>query len=70
MSAATAGRVHQLCVAEGAKYEGSFKGEHGVEQEDFINAAITETLRAGGEVFMLPATAMPAKAQMAAILRF
>lgn len=63
LDAAQAGRVHQVCVAEGAH-------EAGPQDEDLVNAAIMETLRGGGDVFMLPAAAMPNRVTVAAILRF
>ena len=68
--AALAGRVHQLCVAEGAVVRGSLKRHGGFEKEDLVNAAIVETLRHGGEVFMLPPSSMPEDTPVAAILRF
>jgi hypothetical protein len=56
-NAALAGRVHQLCIAEEA-------------EDDQGNGVIAETLRHGGEVFMLPRERMPKDVPMAAILRF
>ena len=38
--------------------------------EDLVNAAVVETLRAGGEVFMLPQDKMQAAHPLAAILRY
>jgi len=70
LNAAAAGRVHQLCAAEAAEVRGSMKSHGGFEDEDLVNAAIVDTLRHGGEVFMLPATTMPKAAPLAAILRF
>jgi hypothetical protein len=61
--AATAGRVHQLCVRKGTE----FAGPGG---EDQINAAVVETLRTGGEVFMLPQDKVPVAHPLAAILRY
>jgi hypothetical protein len=61
--AASEGRVHRLCVRAGAETAGP-------GGEDLVNAAIVETLRAGGEVFMVPQDKMPAAAPLAAILRY
>lgn len=70
LSAAMDGRVHQLCAAEDTGFKGPLTGQGGMEQEDLVNAAIVETLRHGGEVFMLPPDDMPEGAPLAAILRF
>jgi len=61
--AAAEGRVHRLCVCSGAE----FAGPGG---EDLVNAAVVETLRAGGEVFMLPPDKMQEAHPLAAILRY
>ncbi len=61
--AAAEGRVHRLCVRTGAE----FAGPGG---EDLVNAAVVETLRAGGEVFILPQDKMQAAHPLAAILRY
>jgi hypothetical protein len=61
--AAGEGRVHRLCVRAGAEVPGP-------DGEDLINAAVVETLRAGGEVFILPQTEMPPALPLAAILRY
>jgi hypothetical protein len=61
--AAGEGRVHRLCVRTGAEVAGP-------GGEDLVNAAVVETLRAGGEVFMLPQDKMPAAHPLAAILRY
>jgi len=61
--AAVAGRIHRLCVRIGAESKGP-------DGEDQINAAVVETLRNGGEVFMLPQDKMPADQPLAAILRY
>ncbi len=61
--AAADGRVHRLCVRTGTE----FLGPHG---EDFVNSAVVDTLRAGGEVFMLPQDKMTANEPLAAILRY
>ena len=67
LDAAVAGRVHQLCVVEGHLVSGSVNG---AGQEDLVNATIVETLRHGGEIFMLPSAIMPEGISVAAILRF
>jgi len=59
--AAGEGRVHRLCVRTGSE---------GPDGEELINAAVVETLRAGGEVFMLPKNKMPPTHPLAAILRY
>lgn len=63
LRAAAAGRVHRLCVRAGAEIARP-------DGEDPVNAAVVETLRAAGEVFMLPRDKMPADRPLAAILRF
>lgn len=61
--AAVAGRVHRLCVRVGAESKSP-------DAEDQVNAAVVETLRNGGEVFMLPQGKMPIDQPVAAILRY
>ena len=61
--AAGEGRVHRLCVRAGTEVAGPLG-------EDLVNAAVVETLRAGGEVFMLPNNKMPPALPLAAILRY
>jgi hypothetical protein len=72
LRAAIQGRVHQLCVRAQTAFAGAMEPEvdsvH-VAEEDLINAAAVETLKAGGEVFVLPQQAMPAAAPLVAILR-
>ncbi|MBZ5632791.1 MAG: hypothetical protein LAO55_06620 [Acidobacteriia bacterium] len=63
LRAAGEGRVHRLCVRTGAEIAGP-------GGEDQINAAVVETLRNGGEVFMLPQDKMTAAQPLAAILRY
>ena len=60
LRAASEGRVHRLCVRSGAEVPVP-------NGEDVVNAAVVETLRAGGEVFMVPEDKMPAAQPMAAI---
>ena len=62
LRAASEGRVHRLCVRAGAELAGP--------GEDLVNAAIAETLRAGGEVFVVPQEKMQAAHPLAAILRY
>ena len=61
--AAAAGRVHRLCVRIGTEIAGP-------GGEDQINAAVVETIRNGGEVFMLQQDKMPVAHPLAAILRY
>lgn len=61
--AAAEGRVHRLCVRTGTEIAGP-------NGEDLVNPAVVETLRAGGEVFMLPQDKMPPAQPLAAILRY
>ena len=61
--AAGEGRVHRLCVRTGTQVPGP-------NGEDLVNTAVVETLRAGGEVFMLPEKKMPPALPLAAILRY
>jgi hypothetical protein len=74
LGAARSGRVHQLCIAEGADVKGPMpgpmphRGKYG--DEDLANAAIVETLRHGGEIFLLPPDSMPPDTVAAAILRY
>ena len=51
------GRVHRLCVRSDLE-----------PGDDLINDAVVETLRAGGDVFVLPREKM--SAPLAAILRY
>ena len=71
LQAAALGRVHRLCVRESAAHFGSLPAEvqHvALGEEDLVNAAVVQTLRKGGEVFLLPAGRMPR--MMAALLRY
>lgn len=61
--AAGEGRVHRLCVRAGTEIAGP-------AGQDLVNAAVVETLRAGGEVFMLPPDKMQEDHPLAAILRY
>ena len=67
---ASAGRVHRLCVREGAVFAGQMSGELDLakrDSEDLINAAAAETLRTGGEVFVVRANQMPDELAIAAL---
>jgi len=69
--AAAQGRVHQLCVAEGAEELGHVPGsKRSWTPEDLVNAAAVFTLRAGGGVFMLPSEWMKEIGPVGAILRY
>lgn len=63
LEAATAGRVHQVCLRAGTELLGA-------NGEDVLNAIAVETLRKGGEVYMQPQTAMPVTQSVCAILRY
>ena len=65
LEAAAQGRVHRLCVAEGAELNSSHIGN-----EDLVNVAVVQTLRMGGEVFALPSDRMAETGPLAAILRY
>jgi len=59
LDAATTGRVHLLCVPEGASPHAAL-----------VNAAAAETLSHGGEVFTVPMEALSPSRPMVAILRY
>jgi hypothetical protein len=63
LEAATAGRVHQVCLRAGTELLGA-------NGEDVLNAIAVETLRKGGEVYLLPQTEMPVTQTVCAILRY
>ncbi len=58
------GRVHQLCVRESTKLPDP------ATNEDLINAAAVETLRASGQVYAIPSANMQENDPVAAILRY
>jgi hypothetical protein len=66
LRAAAQGRVHRLCVR--AKTE--LVDATVASAEDLVNAAVAETLRTSGEVFVLPQDRLPADQPLAAILRY
>ena len=73
LKAAAQGRVHRLCVAEGAESTGLMERDLNsayIGEENLVNAAVAQTLRMGGEVFALPADRMPEIGPLAAILRY
>jgi hypothetical protein len=73
LQAAAAGRVHQLCVRSGTEMVGPMEASlnrANLPSEDLVNAAVVETLRNGGEVYLLPADQMPVTESACAILRY
>jgi hypothetical protein len=67
LRAAAAGRVHQLCVRGGTELLGPLESGH---VEDIVNAAVVETLRHSGKVYLLPSESMPITECLCAVLRF
>jgi hypothetical protein len=63
LRAAAQGRVHRLCVRAHVPLTDP-------AEEGLINAAAVETLRTGGEVFVLPPASMPAARPAVALLRY
>jgi len=75
LQAALDGRVSSLFIDEFAKRSGVFQGPKrrgpwSWGEEDLLNAAAVETILHGGKAFALPASKMPDRAVVAAILRF
>jgi len=79
VKAAYEGRVSHLFVADGATQMGSFDEatqraqQHGTPQpgdEDLLNAAAAETIKNGGQVFIVPKETVPNNSVIAAVLRF
>lgn len=69
--AAAQGRVHQLCIAEGAEAMGAVPGtKPSWASEDLLNAAAVFTIRSGGSVYVLPADGMKDTGPVGAILRY
>jgi hypothetical protein len=66
LRAAAQGRVHRLCVRAETELAGPWKSG----TEDLVNAAVAETLRAGGEVFVVTQDRMPEQEPLAAQLRY
>lgn len=70
LRAAFEGRVHRLCVREGEVFAHPMISElDSAKQgsEDWINAAVAETLCAGGEVFAVRAQELPESLLLAAL---
>lgn len=63
LEAATGGRVHKVCLRAGTELLGA-------NGEDVLNAIAVETLRKGGEVYLLPQDQMPVTQAVCAILRY
>jgi hypothetical protein len=63
LRAAREGRVHRLCVRSGSEIAGP-------DGQDLVNAAVVETLRTDGEVFMMAPDTMPTAHPLAAVLRY
>jgi hypothetical protein len=71
LEAAAQGRIHQLCVRANAELTASTPRETGLTDADGpVNTAVAETLRVGGDVFVLAADHLSADQPMAAILRY
>ncbi len=79
VKAAYDGRVLHLFVARGASHMGNFDEmthkvrAHGEEQpgdEDLVNAAAVETVKHGGDVFVVARNKVPHGGQMAAVMRY
>lgn len=79
VKAAYEGRVSHLFLADGATQMGSFDEatqrarQHGTPQpgdEDLLNAAAAETIKNGGQVFIMPKDQVPNNSVIAAVLRF
>jgi hypothetical protein len=73
MHAARDGRVHRLCVRADTEVMGplpSTISKAKMHREDLANAAVVETLKHGGEVYVLPQDAMPETDPVCAVLRY
>ncbi|MEO5927002.1 MAG: hypothetical protein ABIR70_24515 [Bryobacteraceae bacterium] len=73
LQAAAEGRVHQLCVRGGTEMFSPLEPAldlAGLPHEDLINAAVVETLRHHGEIYLLPASEMAVTDSVCAILRY
>ncbi len=73
LQAAAEGRVHKVCVRSGTEMIGPMEAaldRANLPSEDLVNAAVVETLRHGGEVYLLPADQMPITESVSAILRY
>lgn len=73
LRAAAAGRVHQLVVRAGTEIPGRLEPDMdkaALPSEDLVNASAAETLRKGGEVFLLPQDELPLDEALCAFLRY
>ncbi len=73
LKAAAAGRVHKLVARGGTELLGPLDADLNnahLPSEDLVNAAVVETLRHGGQVYLLPAEQMPITESVCAILRY
>lgn len=77
VKAAAEGRVAFLFLIEGAEYRGEFSEIAGrprphrlLKEEDLLNSTAMETLRHGGEVFVIPSDQLSEVSTMGAVLRY
>ncbi len=72
LSASEQGRIHQVVIAEdiGVPAAHAPQRKDLMENDDLLNTIALETLRTGGQVFVLPAADMGDAAPVAAILRY
>ena len=73
MHAAREGRVHRLCVRADTEVMGplpSTISKAKIHREDLANAAAVETLKHGGEIYILPQDMMPEAEPICAVLRY
>ncbi len=76
LEAAREGRVHRLLLANNAEHQGLLGPSFPMDSErlegeqDLINAAAVETIRAGGEVHMLDQGELDGFGHIAAVLRY
>ena len=73
LKAAGEGRVHKLCVRGGTEMVGPMEASlnrANLPTEDLVNAAVVETLRNGGEVYVLPPEQMAVTESVCAVLRY
>jgi len=77
VKAAAEGRVAFLFLIEGAEYRGDFAAisqrpdsSRFSKEEDLLNATALETLRHGGEVFIVPSGQLDEVSTMGAVLRY
>ncbi|MEI9812095.1 MAG: hypothetical protein WDO18_05205 [Acidobacteriota bacterium] len=73
LRAAAEGRVHQVCLRAGTELSGVMDTELDcakLHHEDLLNAIAAETLKRGGEVYVLPQQSMDVTEPVCAILRY